>query len=170
MMVDPDWNITSPPSVILHTVVTDLTTGTNSSSDAKVVASYIAPQPKSGTHNYTLFLFDQPSNFSIPPTYETFVETTAQTPLNRLNLPLESFINQTGLGAPVAANYFRVTAASNSSSNSSGTTTTTTTGTATGTATSTAASNTNTSGATAIKGNYYLAAVLAIVGEALVFA
>jgi hypothetical protein len=161
LMVDPDWNVTSPPSVIVHTVVTNLTTNVNSTSEAKVIASYIAPAPSSGTHNYTLFLFDQPSNFSIPSAYESYMETTAQTPYNRLNLPLENFIKQAGLGKPVAANYFRVSAASNSSATS------TTTGTPSGTATSTAASNTNTSSAAAIRGNSYLATVLALFGAAV---
>jgi hypothetical protein len=161
LMVDPDWNVTSPPSVIVHTVVTNLTTNANSTSEAKVIASYIAPAPSSGTHNYTLFLFDQPSNFSIPSAYESYMETTAHTPYNRLNLPLENFIKQAGLGKPVAANYFRVTAASNSSATS------TTTGTPSGTATSTAASSTNTSSAAAIRGNFYLATVLALFGAAV---
>ncbi|KAF7525983.1 hypothetical protein PCG10_004494 [Penicillium crustosum] len=127
LMVDLDWNKTSPPSVIVHTVVANLTTNINSTSKANIIATYIAPQPKSGTHNYTLFLFKQPSNFSIPVHYESFMETTDQTLFNRLNLPLESFINQTGLGPPVAANYFRVTA-SNGTSTDTATTTTTTTG------------------------------------------
>lgn len=127
LMVDLDWNKTSPPSVIVHTVVANLTTNINSTSKANIIATYIAPQPKSGTHNYTLFLFKQPSNFSIPVHYESFMETTDQTLFNRLNLPLESFINQTGLGPPAAANYFRVTA-SNGTSTDTATTTTTTTG------------------------------------------
>jgi hypothetical protein len=164
LMVDPDWNKTSPPSVILHTVVANLTTNVNSTSKAKVIATYLGPEPKSGTHNYTLFLFNQPSNFTIPPRYQSFVETNDQTPLNRLNLPLETFINQTGLGAPVAANYFRVTATNSTSTSTSSNTTTS------GTTTSATASSTS-SGA-AIKGansqKYYLASALALVGAAII--
>ncbi len=163
LMIDPDWNKTSPPSVIVHTVVANLTTNVNSTSDANIIAKYIGPAPRSGTHNYTTFLFDQPSNFSIPTRYQSFMEINDQTPLNRLNLPLESFISQTGLGTPVAANYFRVTAASNSTDNSTGTSTTSTT-------TSTSASSTSSGAAVgmSVGQNYYVASALALVGAVLV--
>lgn len=160
LMVDPDWNKTSPPSVILHTVVANLTTDVNSTSNANVIATYIGPEPKSGTHNYTIFLFNQPSNFTIPTRYHSFVETNDQTPLNRLNLPLESFINQTGLGAPVAANYFRVTATNSTGTNTNSTTSSTTT--------STAASSTSSGAASQNSQNYYLISALALVGAAIV--
>jgi Phosphatidylethanolamine-binding protein. len=154
-MVDPDWNKTSPPSVIVHTVVANLTTNVNSTSKANVITTYVAPQPMSGTHNYTLFLFNQPSNFSIPVRYASFMETTDQTQLNRLNLPLENFINQTGLGTPVAANYFRVTASN---------------GTSTGTATtaSTVASSTSSGAAIKMVASYYLAGALTLVRAAVI--
>ncbi|RAK78820.1 mitochondrial 54S ribosomal protein mL38 [Aspergillus fijiensis CBS 313.89] len=167
LMVDPDWNKTTPPSVIVHTVVANLTTAVNSTSDANVLASYIAPQPKSGTHNYTLFLFDQPANFSVPSRYESFMQTTAETPLNRLNLPLESFLNQTGLGKPVAANYFRVTAASNDTSSSSGGSGSSTS-TSTGTSTGAAASETSSGAGHRMAAGSYLAGALALVGAAVV--
>ena len=168
LMIDPDWNKTSPPSVIVHTVVANLTTEVNSTSQASVIAKYISPAPSKGTHNYTTFLFDQPSNFEIPSRYQSFMETNDKTPLNRLNLPLESFIAQAGLGTPVAANYFRVTAktASNSTSNSTGTSTTTTT-----TITSTTASSSTSSGAAirmADGQHSYLFSALALVGAAII--
>lgn len=167
LMVDPDYNKTTPPSVILHTVVANLTTAVNSSSDANVLASYIAPTPTSGTHNYTLFLFDQPSNFSIPSRYKSFMLTEKDTPLNRINLPLVSFLDQTGLGSPVAANYFRVTAPSNSSSSSSGASgsnTTTSSGTSTSTSTGAAASETSSGAVHKMAAGGYLAGALALVG------
>ncbi|GKZ67914.1 hypothetical protein AnigIFM50267_002469 [Aspergillus niger] len=165
LMVDPDYNKTTPPSVILHTVVANLTTAVNSSSDANVLASYIAPTPTSGTHNYTLFLFDQPSNFSIPSRYESFMLTVKGTPVNRVNLPLVSFLNQTGLGSPVAANYFRVTAPSNSSSSSSGASgSNTTTSSGTSTSTGAAASETSSGAGHKMAAGSYLAGALALVG------
>ncbi|KAJ5957432.1 hypothetical protein N7501_011711 [Penicillium viridicatum] len=81
------------------------------------------------------------------------METTDQTPLNRLNLPLESFTNQTGLGAPVGANYFRVTASN---------------GTITGTAvaiTGTVASSASSGAAIKMVASNYLAGALALVGS-----
>ncbi|KAF4767214.1 hypothetical protein N7455_006962 [Penicillium solitum] len=130
LMLDPDWNNTSPPSVIVHTVVANLTTNVNSTSKANIVATYIAPKPKSGAHNYT------------------FMQTTDQTPLNRLNLPLER--------APVAANYFRVTG-SDSSSN----------GTAAATTTGTIDSSTSSGAAIKMVASNYLADALALVGVAV---
>ncbi|EKV06015.1 Phosphatidylethanolamine-binding protein PEBP [Penicillium digitatum] len=162
LMVDPDWNQTTPPSVIVHTVVANLTRSINSSSKENVIATYVAPQPKSGTHNYTLFLFNQPSNFNMPVYYESFMETTDQTPINRLNLPLESFINQTGLGTPVAANYFRVMARNGTSTGTISTGATTGTIT-TGTTTSSAFSG----AAIKIVASHYLAGALALVGAAV---
>ncbi|RAK83475.1 PEBP-like protein [Aspergillus costaricaensis CBS 115574] len=168
LMVDPDWNKTTPPSVIVHTVVANLTTTINSTSNENVLASYIAPAPKSGTHNYTLLLFDQPSNFSIPSRYESFMLTDDDTPLNRLNLPLVSFLNQTGLGSPVAANYFRVTAASNDTSNSSSTSgSSTTTSSGTSTSTSAAASKTSSGAGHKMPTGSYLAGALALIGAVI---
>ncbi|GMF79397.1 unnamed protein product [Aspergillus oryzae] len=160
LMIDPDWNKTTPPSVIVHTVVANLTTAVNSSSAANVLASYIAPAPRSGTHNYTLFLFNQSTDFSIPNRYESFMLTDDGTPMNRLNLPLVSFLNQTGLGSPVAANYFRVTAASNDTSTSSD---------RSGPSTSTGAAASETSSGTGhrMAAGSYLAGALALLGAAV---
>ncbi|KAJ5280912.1 PEBP-like protein [Penicillium angulare] len=165
MMVDPDWNKTTPPSVILHTLIANLTTNLNSTSNEDVIAQYISPDPTSGTHNYTLFLFDQPSNFTIPSQYGSFMETTDETPLNRLNLPLENFINVTRLGTPVAANYFRVTATTVSNDTS----TSTSTSTPSPTSNSTAASTSSSGGGIRIAGNpnCYVTSALALLGAAL---
>lgn len=85
------------------------------------------------------------------------MQTTDQTPLNRLNLPLESFINQTRLGAPVAANYFRVTASDDTSTATA--TVTTTTGTI--------ASSISSGAAIKMVASNYLASALALVGVAV---
>ncbi|CRL19240.1 Phosphatidylethanolamine-binding protein PEBP [Penicillium camemberti] len=127
LVVDPGWNKTSPPSVIVHTVVANLTTNVNSTSKANIIATYIAPQPNSGTHNYTLFLFSQPPNFSIP----------------------------TGIEAPVAANYFRVTSSNGTSA-----------GTAATTTTRTVASSTSSGAVINMVANNYLAGALTLVGAA----
>ncbi|RDH29537.1 hypothetical protein BDQ94DRAFT_173809 [Aspergillus welwitschiae] len=157
-----------PPSVIVHTVVANLTTTINSTSNENVLAFYIAPAPKSGTYNYILSLFDQPSNFSIPSRYESFMLTDDDTPLNRLNLPLVSFLNQTGLGLPVAANYFRVTAASNDTSNSSSTSgSSTTTSSGTSTSTSAVASKISSGAGHKMPTGSYLAGALVLIGAVI---
>lgn len=88
------------------------------------------------------------------------METTDHTPFNRLNLPLESFINQTGIGAPVAANYFRVTASNGTSARIAATTTTT----------RTVASSTSSGAVINMVANNYLAGALTLVGAAAVAA
>ncbi|OQD63381.1 hypothetical protein PENPOL_c009G02599 [Penicillium polonicum] len=47
LMVNADWKKNSTPSVIVHTVVANLTTTVNSTSKANIIATYIDPQPKS---------------------------------------------------------------------------------------------------------------------------
>jgi phosphatidylethanolamine-binding protein len=54
-----------------------------------------------------LLAFPQPFNFSIPPQYASYVAAPQPIPSNRLNFPLQQFINDTKLGQPVAANWFR---------------------------------------------------------------
>ncbi|PYH38636.1 YbhB/YbcL family Raf kinase inhibitor-like protein [Aspergillus neoniger CBS 115656] len=154
LMVDPDWNKTTPPPP--------------RTSNKNMLASYIAPAPKSGTHNYTLLLFDQPSNFSIPSHYKSFMLTNNDTPLNQLNLPLVSFLNQTGLGSPVTANYFHITAASNDTSNSSSTSgSRTTTSSGTNTSTSAATSKTSSGAGHKMPTGSYLAGALALIGTVI---
>ncbi|KAJ6092814.1 PEBP-like protein, partial [Penicillium sp. IBT 16267x] len=128
MMVDPDTNTTDPASVALHTIVTNLSLANSSSGD--VLAKYVAPEP-SGTapHNYTFLLFKQPSNFTVASIYDPYFPLNLSDVWNRVNFPLPSFINSTGLDKPVAANWFQEKSESTSAS-------TTASGTATATSTS----------------------------------
>ena len=66
------------------------------------IASYANPRPPAGTgpHRYTLFVFRQPENFTIPPDYASFGNSS------RASFNFPDFIAQTGLNMPVAANYF----------------------------------------------------------------
>lgn len=124
MMVDPDINTTNPTYVGLHTAVADLSLHNQSSS--QTIAKYIAPMPNGDSpHNYTLLLFKQPSNFSVPSSFDSHFAFNPQNVWNRVNFPLQQFIAQTGLGEPVAANWFQ-----------EGPTTTSANTTASGTATS----------------------------------
>lgn len=109
LMVDPDLNATHPASVGLHQLTANVTTaGTD---HAASVARYIEPMPPgAAAHNYTFLLFEQPRNFTLPTKYSAFFKTTDESPKNRLNFPLDSFLVETGLGKPVAANWFRQSA------------------------------------------------------------
>ncbi|KAJ5088372.1 PEBP-like protein [Penicillium angulare] len=132
MMIDPDTNATDPLSVALHTIISNV-----SASDSKehVVAKYVAPMPQgTSPHNYTLLLFSQPESFTIPSMYDSYLPLNLSNVLNRVNLPLRSFLNDTGLHDLVAANWFREGANTSTTATTSGSTTPT--GSAAQTATS----------------------------------
>ncbi|PVH96670.1 PEBP-like protein [Periconia macrospinosa] len=80
---------------------------------ASTEASYRQPSPPAGdiAHAYTVLLFTQPSNFSIPSAFR-------QVLIDRAPFNVSAFALATGLGNPLAANYFRV-------QNTTGTATTT---------------------------------------------
>lgn len=134
-MVDPDTNTTDPASVALHTIVTNLTLANSSSGD--ILAKYVAPEP-SGTapHNYTLLLFKQPSNFTVASIYDPYFPLNLSDVWNRVNFPLPQFLNSTGLGKPVAANWFQEKSESTSATTSTGTATATSTSAQTATSSS----------------------------------
>ncbi|KAJ5591915.1 PEBP-like protein [Penicillium hispanicum] len=138
MMVDPDTNATDPASVGLHTVVANLSQSTSSSED--VLAKYIAPEPSgSSPHNYTLLLFKQPDGFAVPSLYNAAFALNLKNVLNRVNFPLQQFLNETGLDKPVAANWFQEGKSTTAATTASGTATATATNSATQTSTSNAA-------------------------------
>lgn len=72
-----------------------------------VGASYLEPSPPygSGPHEYTLLLFEQPQDFSVPAQYDR-INPPADVDA-RVGFNITEFIAATKLGTPVAANYFR---------------------------------------------------------------
>lgn len=106
MMVDPDTNATDPTSVTLHTVVSDLTLSDPSSH--KILAKYLVPEHSGHLpHKYSLLLFEQPDKFIVPEHYHSSFALHPKHVTARANFPLQKFIKQTGLGKPVAANWFQ---------------------------------------------------------------
>ena len=57
-------------------------------------------------HSYTLLLFKQPKIFTVPSIFHVFLPLNISDPLNRVNFPVVDFAKETGLGNPIAANYF----------------------------------------------------------------
>lgn len=97
---------------------------TGLASTASVIAPYINPQPPAGqSHTYTLFLYDEPSNFTVPADYTAYFANLTASPLNRVGFNMTKFTDESGLGSPVAANWFLV---SNFSSSTPSTTASTT--------------------------------------------
>lgn len=129
-MVDldvPGANATAPRQTLLHWFAPNVTSTTdtkNTTSTFKIStggAPYLQPSPPIGDipHRYVVLLFAQPKNFSVaafgginPP-----ANTTA-----RIGFNVTNFIRLTGLGAPLAANYFTV---QNTTVNANATTTST---------------------------------------------
>lgn len=95
-------------------------------SDKAPVAPYIAPDPIVGpaTHHYTLLLFRQPDNFSIPEEFRDAMPLDPKNYTNRIGFALPEFVRQAWLEQPVAAMYFDVSR-SNSSSSTAGNSTST---------------------------------------------
>ena len=73
-----------------------------------VGASYITPTPPagSGPHEYTMLLFDQPPNFSVPADFNKI--NPPETTQARIDFNLTEFMSQSRLAAPIAANWFQV--------------------------------------------------------------
>ncbi|RAH76532.1 PEBP-like protein, partial [Aspergillus japonicus CBS 114.51] len=116
VMVDPSLNDNSGATDALHMVQTDLylvpapttvdgVTFYQLTASCDPLAAYLTPNPLIGTeiHYFTQLLFEQPSNLEIPAKYAWY---WADTVLNRVNFPLQEFVDDVGFGEPVAANYF----------------------------------------------------------------
>lgn len=117
-MVDPNFNATVPTNTVLHYLLPGLRTGSNCTrignltfapliSRSPPAAAYIGPQPPSPLpHSYTLLLFAQPANFTVPSAFAGFLPL-GKGGLNRVNFPVIDFVKETAIGSPVAANYFK---------------------------------------------------------------
>lgn len=114
-MLDPDASYPENPTNrwIIHWWQTGLvksTTQVNSTSIGgtqlvnntapRVAYRRPAPPTNSSAHRYIQWLFQQPQNFQIPAAYSGYGG------MNASRFPFEQFVRDSGLGAPVAANYF----------------------------------------------------------------
>lgn len=127
IMVDPGVYNNTGTIDALHYIQTDLrlpspllssdiiTIHTNTTfyplrSHKAALAPYIAPDLTVGeaVHKYTQLLFRQPEKFTVPEEYKKFMPRNLKNPLNRAGFPLGEFVDRTGLGEPVAGNYFDV--------------------------------------------------------------
>lgn len=151
LMIDPDYNKTVPTSVVLHTIVGNLTAsphpfnasnqttkpGVNSPAfntsfvplhtSSPALAPYIHPLPQPGqpTHNYTLLLFRQPFDFSVPAAFQSFLPLNLSNVYTRTNFPLLDFVRESGLRQPIASSWFRLILDGNATSTAHETTTAT---------------------------------------------
>lgn len=74
-----------------------------------VIAPYFPPGPPPGqTHTYGVFLYKEPANFAVPADYIPFFNNLTASVFNRVGFNLTNFVAETGIGAPVAADWFLV--------------------------------------------------------------
>lgn len=119
MIVDSDVPRNNTRIQLLHYLASNVTLSPRDNRTlvlppvASTEASYLQPSPPVGdvAHAYTVLLFTQPSNFSIPAAFRQVL--TDRAPFN-----VSAFRLAAGLENPIAANYFRV-------QNTTGTATTT---------------------------------------------
>ncbi|KAJ9609567.1 hypothetical protein H2200_005894 [Cladophialophora chaetospira] len=71
--------------------------------------TYIPPSPPGGdkAHRYTVIMYNQPEGFSIPSAFTSVFQDKSDLS-NRLNFDIKGFVDASGLGEPVAANWFEV--------------------------------------------------------------
>lgn len=131
LSVEPNNIPTETNTTLIHWILPGLSfpnaTTTVLTSQSAAIAPYFPPGPPAGqTHTYALFLYDEPPNFTIPADYVPIFKNLTASVYNRVGFNLTEFVDQTGLGNPLAADWFLVsnTTASAVGSTSSGTTTT----------------------------------------------
>jgi phosphatidylethanolamine-binding protein len=165
LSVEPNNIPTETNTTLIHWILPGLSfpnaTTTVLTSQSAAIALYFPPGPPAGqTHTYALFLYDEPPNFTIPADYVPIFKNLTASVYNRVGFNLTEFVDQTGLGNPLAADWFLVsnTTASAVGSTSSGTTTT---ASSTGGAT---ASSSSSSGSAMIKIEMALVMALGVAG------
>lgn len=135
---------TAPNTTLIHWILTGLSSPndtTTLTSHQGEIATYFPPGPPPGqSHTYGVFLYAEPRDLAIPADYVPFFANLTASPYNRIGFNLTHFVAETGLGKPVAADWFLVSTPNTPSSS------TVATGTATATATITATGAGATSG------------------------
>jgi hypothetical protein len=123
----PDGNTT-----LIHWIQGNLTASTDSqnlASSTSAIAPYAPPGPPAGqTHTYGVFLYAQPAKFAVPADYIPFFNNLTASIFNRVGFNLTKFAGETGLAAPVAADWFLVSTPKATTSSSVGISTATGTG------------------------------------------
>jgi hypothetical protein len=108
-MIDLDVPQNDHRTTLLHWLVTDIDISrTPASVSTAGGAPYLQPNPPAGdsAHRYVFLLYAQPDGFAIPSKYSSIIppqNTTA-----RIGFDLNTFVTDTSLKAPLAANYITV--------------------------------------------------------------
>ena len=125
MFVDIDVPRNGTRVQLLHWLTTNVTRPSSDTQMLKTnspdldLAPYLQPSPpvNDTAHKYTLLLFEQPANFTVPARFKDAIK-------NRVGWDTAAFVNATGLGEALAADWIRVenrTTGANASTSASAT-------------------------------------------------
>jgi hypothetical protein len=122
-MMDIDVNLNGAKGNLVHWIQGNFASQGGSSqlgSPGTIIAPYFPPGPPPGeNHRYVELLFNEPQGFTIPASFTAYFANLTASVFNRVNFPLDKFIDEAKLKTPVAANFFRVSNTNNTSSTSS---------------------------------------------------
>ena len=108
-MIDPDVIEDGKATTILHWYQADLLKDPSNGELFNLSdngALYAGPTPPPGpSHRYILLLFVQPSRYVLPECFSHILPLTLPA---RRGFDMEQFMRVTGLGKPIAANFFSV--------------------------------------------------------------
>ena len=102
-----------PNTTLLHWMLPGLSSPNGTTrlmSQQGEIAPYFPPGPPAGqTHTYGIFLYIEPASFAVPANFIPFFKNLTApgaSVLTRVGFNLTTFVAETGLGAPVAADWF----------------------------------------------------------------
>ena len=109
MMVDQDVPSNDSRVQLLHWLTTNVTMPSTDTQTLKLenasldLAPYVQPSPPLNDipHRYTLLLFAQPENFTVPARFKGLLES-------RIGWDTAAFVNATGLGKALGSTWIRV--------------------------------------------------------------
>jgi Phosphatidylethanolamine-binding protein len=122
----------APNTTLLHWILPGLSrsstkpiTTTPLLSSKAAIAPYYPPGPPANqTHTYALYLYDEPATFSVPADYVPYFNNLTASVYNRVGFNLTDFAERSGLGEPVAANWYLISNTTTATASSSGAVTT----------------------------------------------
>ena len=123
---------TAPNTTLLHWILPGLSSSPKSTatttallSDEAPIAPYYPPGPPANqTHTYALYLYDVPATFTVPTDYVPYFSNLTASVYNRVGFNVTDFAERSGLGEPVAANWYLISNTTTATASSSGVATT----------------------------------------------
>lgn len=117
-----------PNTTLLHWLLRGLSSSPQSNanlsalqSDQAAIAAYFPPGPPANqTHTYAFYLYNEPASFSVPASYAAYFKNLTVSVYNRIGFNLTDFTEKSGLGEPVAANWYMISNTTAATASSTG--------------------------------------------------